>query len=202
MDDISILKFLAQAFVSSIVSSIVSICLQPRRLLPSACCLFYGRAILLPLYQPSSTGSRFNARYYHFHLRVIFHNRGQVLRTMDWAPIITAGHGVWQWGVASSNSLAAFSAALPTECKSSLIHTFGICSGARPLIFPTPGFSPFSLAWGWFLVGTLIGILVMLCMYIVIGWFKKVPPATIYTLLNFALENTTNPGKRRLSFFF
>ena len=41
----------------------------------------------------------------------------------------------------------------------------------------------------------------MLCMYIVIGWFKKVPPATIYTLLNFALENTTNPEKRRLFLF-
>ena len=120
---------------------------------------------------------------------------------MDWAPIITAGHGVWQWGVASSNSFAAFSAALPTECKSSLIHSFGICSGARPLIFPTPGFCIFSLAWGWFLVGTLIGILVMLCMYLVIGWLKKIPPATIYTLLNFALENTTNPEKRRLFFF-
>ena len=117
---------------------------------------------------------------------------------MNWAPVVAAGHNIWQWGMASSTSLYAYSAALPLECRANLIYAFGVCSGAPSLIFPTPGFAPFSLCWGWFLVGILMGMLIIIIILFVLGYFKAHPSTSIFSLLQVASETTTNPEKRRL----
>ena len=53
----------------------------------------------------------------------------------------------------------AYSAAsLPPTCRESLTHAALTCSGVTPRYF-TPGFGPLALAWGWLLLGVLLGLL-------------------------------------------
>ena len=77
---------------------------------------------------------------------------------MDWVNIGIIGNAVGQWMAASATTAAAHIAALPTGCWSSIVHAGSTCVGARPHSFPTPGFAPFPLCWGWFLLGLGIGM--------------------------------------------
>ena len=56
------------------------------------------------------------------------------------------------------SSAVWWAASLPPTCKESLTHAALTCSGATPRYF-TPGFGPLALAWGWLLLGILLGLL-------------------------------------------
>ena len=79
----------------------------------------------------------------------------------EWAPYLLAGgSSLAQWASANARSVSAFYISLPTDCRGSIIHVASVCMGSGPLYFPTPGFAPFSLSWGWLLIGWLIGTMI------------------------------------------
>ena len=58
----------------------------------------------------------------------------------------------------AASSAVWWAASLPPTCRESLAHAALTCSGATPRYF-TPGFGPLALAWGWLLLGVLLGLL-------------------------------------------
>ena len=58
----------------------------------------------------------------------------------------------------AASSAVWWAASLPPTCRESLTHAALTCSGATPRYF-TPGFGPLALAWGWLLLGVLLGLL-------------------------------------------
>ena len=58
----------------------------------------------------------------------------------------------------AASSAVWWAASLPPTCRESLAHAALPCSGAIPRYF-TPGFGPLALAWGWLLLGVLLGLL-------------------------------------------
>ena len=96
------------------------------------------------------------------------------LPAVDWAQHLTTA---WQFTQASSRAALAFLAALPGDCKLATLHAAAVCSGQAPS-YTTPGFGPFALAWGWMLVGMMIGAALM---YIILahpphpGWLHRQP---------------------------
>ena len=87
---------------------------------------------------------------------------------MEWAPIVGGIQSLGGWLGASATSLALFMAALPSDCRGSIIHVAATCSGTRPLYFPTAGFAPLEICWGWFgsgfIVGFWLGVAFLLCL--------------------------------------
>ena len=63
---------------------------------------------------------------------------------------------VWSRGWSAASDAGAFAATLPPTCRQSLVHAAATCGGFTPMYF-APGFAPFSLGWGWFLLGVLLG---------------------------------------------
>ena len=112
------------------------------------------------------------------------------LAALDWAQHLTTA---WQFTQASSHAALAFLASLPGDCKLATLHTAMVCSGQAPE-YITPGFGPFSLAWGWMIVGLVIGAALM---YIILahppqpGWLRRQP--TIATLAAMARERPAPP---------
>ena len=84
---------------------------------------------------------------------------------MDWANVVIIGTGVWQWMGESTTSIAAHIANSPTNCWPSIIHTASTCMGARSPFFPTAGFAPFAICWGWLLVGLGIGCIAVIFLF-------------------------------------
>eukprot|EP00439_Symbiodinium_sp_Y106_P052263 s6992_g7.t1 len=58
----------------------------------------------------------------------------------------------------AASSAVWWAASLPPTCRESMAHAALTCSGATPRYF-TPGFGPLALAWGWLLLGVLLGLL-------------------------------------------
>ena len=58
----------------------------------------------------------------------------------------------------AASSALWWAASLPATCRESLAHAALTCSVATPRYF-TPGFGPLALAWGWLLLGVLLGLL-------------------------------------------
>ena len=58
----------------------------------------------------------------------------------------------------AASSALWWAVSLPATCRESLAHAALTCSGATPRYF-TPGFGPLALAWGWLLLGVLLGLL-------------------------------------------
>ena len=71
--------------------------------------------------------------------------------------LVWAGRACWQ-GWSAASSAMTFAASLPPSCRQSVAHALLTCGGGAPAYF-TPGFAPLSLAWGWLLVGLLLGAL-------------------------------------------
>ena len=80
---------------------------------------------------------------------------------------------LWQtaqsfWGHASRAAARASLAwmASSAECKgailASLHYTTSVCGGQEPPVQHTPGFGPLALAWGWGLLGVLVGFVLAL----------------------------------------
>ena len=65
----------------------------------------------------------------------------------------------WSASAASYGWHAARAAAgLPATCRQAAAHAALVCSGMDPVYF-SAGFAPLSLAWGWLLLGLLLGAL-------------------------------------------
>ena len=58
----------------------------------------------------------------------------------------------------AASSAVTFASSLQPHCRQNVAHALLICGGATPAYF-TPGFAPLGLAWGWLLVGLLLGAL-------------------------------------------
>ena len=63
---------------------------------------------------------------------------------------------LWSRGWSAASNAWTFAATLPPTCRQSLAHAAATCGGLAPTYF-APGFAPFSLGWGWFLLGVLLG---------------------------------------------
>ena len=57
----------------------------------------------------------------------------------------------------ASLSALTYLAALPKDCKLASLHAAMVCSWEEPAYYSVPGFGPFSLAWGWLLLGVGVG---------------------------------------------
>ncbi|CAE7283556.1 unnamed protein product [Symbiodinium sp. CCMP2592] len=68
----------------------------------------------------------------------------------------------------AASSAVWWAASLPPTCKESMTHTALTCSGATPRYF-TPAFGPLALAWGWLLVGVLLGFLFRRAVCAIVG---------------------------------
>ena len=77
-----------------------------------------------------------------------------------WYPVIAQGAvAAWNWADSAGRSVGAVLLLAPSTCRESLIHTGFVCTGGSPHYYIIPGFAPFNLSWGWFLIGGVIGIL-------------------------------------------
>ncbi len=68
---------------------------------------------------------------------------------------------------------AAYLAGLPRECKLAMRHTLLICSGEKPVYYTVPVFGPVGLAFGWLILGLLIGCVLGTLFCVVLG--RKTP---------------------------
>ena len=71
--------------------------------------------------------------------------------------LLWAGQACWH-GWSAASSAMTFASSLQPSCRQSVAHALLTCGGATPAYF-TPGFAPLGLAWGWLLVGLLLGAL-------------------------------------------
>ena len=74
---------------------------------------------------------------------------------MVWPAAAVLGDCCWH-GLSAAQSAVSFAASLPPTCRESLAHAAMTCGGASPTYF-TLGLV--RLAWGWLLVGVLLGVL-------------------------------------------
>ena len=91
----------------------------------------------------------------------------------------------WQFAQQQSQSFVGFVSALPATCKLATMHAASICIGQVPEYWATPGFPPITLAWGWLLVGILIGSLLTMLILSMGGCLRREP--TIGTLAAIAM---------------
>ena len=75
---------------------------------------------------------------------------------MDALPSILLACG--RWVAELTRGAAPALALLPPTCKQAVAHTAMVCMGASPAYY-APGFGPWPLAWGWCLLGALLGAL-------------------------------------------
>ena len=71
----------------------------------------------------------------------------------------------WAFAAGAAREAGAAWVAASAKCKAVITHSasrvFTVCGGfdeEMPVLF-TPGFGPFALAWGWCLVGIVLGLL-------------------------------------------
>ena len=119
----------------------------------------------------------------------------------EWVPYLLAGGtSLVQWSAANTRSVAAYYTSLPTDCRGSIIHVDSVCMGSGPLYFPTPGFAPFSLSWGWFIMGILLGAILGTLVMHAIG--SKITSRNSRSpwqpLLEIALSCSTDADHKRL----
>ena len=95
------------------------------------------------------------------------------LTAVDWGTHLTAG---WARARSSSSSAYAWAAALPQECRLAMTHTAMVCAGHNPQYYSVPGFGPLSLAWGWLLIGVVVGV-AMAIMFMGLGGCLRREPA-------------------------
>ena len=70
------------------------------------------------------------------------------------AHVVTLGATVASHGWHAARAAAG----LPATCRQAAAHAAMVCSGMDPVYF-SAGFAPLSLAWGWLLLGLLLGAL-------------------------------------------
>ena len=87
--------------------------------------------------------------------------------------IVEYGGQAWEQATQAADTAAVYWAAAPRECKDALIFAGNICGGIKPLRYLSPGFGPLALAWGWLLVGVLIGLLLGLHFWDIIAGLEK-----------------------------
>ena len=100
-----------------------------------------------------------------------------VLAGLEWSQHLTTA-----WQHMYANGAWAFLFALPRDCTLASIHTAMVCGGATPA-YITPGFGPFSLAWGWLVVGVLMGALMTYAVLSFLGMLRQRPPVAPFMLL-------------------
>ena len=89
---------------------------------------------------------------------------------VDWR---TVGTQTWTWTRAQATTVAAFLSGLPRDCQLAALHTSLVCAGHDPQYYDYPGFGPFSLAWGWMIVGALVGGTAMYMMLSFMGRLRQ-----------------------------
>ncbi|CAK0795118.1 unnamed protein product, partial [Prorocentrum cordatum] len=75
------------------------------------------------------------------------------------------------WGAIGQGALRAASVALTAtagECKGTIYYAVLECTGTRAAPQNAPGFDPFSLAWGWCLLGLLCGLMLGMCFDLIV----------------------------------
>jgi len=80
----------------------------------------------------------------------------------------------WHYTDRSARAAFVFLAALPTDCKLASMHATLLCMGEVPT-YVTPGFGPFSLAWGWVIVGMFVGAAVTYLILASMGMLRQRP---------------------------
>ena len=75
------------------------------------------------------------------------------LTTVNWPQHLATA---WHHADHSARAAVAYLATLPRDCKLASLHATLLCMGEVPA-YVTPGFGPFSLAWGWMIVGMIVG---------------------------------------------
>jgi hypothetical protein len=98
------------------------------------------------------------------------------LARVDWAQHLSIG---WQLAQRSAQGAYAFLSVLPQDCKMASLHAALVCGGADPE-YNAPGFGPFSLAWGWMIVGTLTGALTTYAGLSFFGMLRQRPQVVPY----------------------
>ena len=65
---------------------------------------------------------------------------------------------VWETAVRAADVASKHWAVTPSDCRHAIVFTASTCAGVEPIRY-SAGFGPFSLGWGWMLVGWLLGLL-------------------------------------------
>ena len=107
------------------------------------------------------------------------------LSGLDWSQ---HSSDAWQFAQSSRRAAFAYLAALPRDCTLASLHASMVCLGTDVAYYTTPGFGPFSLAWGWALVGVMLGGLITFLMLSATGRMRREP-----TLATFASMTRTGP---------
>ena len=68
---------------------------------------------------------------------------------------------LWNWTRGAAGDTWVFLSGLPANCWLASVHAGMVCMGQNPSYHSVPGFGPFSLAWGWMLVGIVVGAAAM-----------------------------------------
>ena len=79
----------------------------------------------------------------------------------------------WYQASVASAQASVYWAAAPRVCKDALIFSGNICAGYEPMQYYSSGFGPFPLAWGWLLVGVLVGFLVGLHLWDLLAGLER-----------------------------
>ena len=87
---------------------------------------------------------------------------------VDWR---TVGTTSWTWVRAQSTAASAYLSALPMDCQLAALHTTLVCTGRSVQYHSYPGFGPIGLAWGWLMVGVVIGGIVC---FLALFWMGRI----------------------------
>ena len=63
----------------------------------------------------------------------------------------------WRTAARAARDASLYWAYMPSDCKHAVLFTASTCVGSSPAKY-VPGIGPFSLAWGWLLIGMLLGL--------------------------------------------
>ena len=76
-----------------------------------------------------------------------------VLMAAQWQAAVE----IWRAATRAARDASHFWAYLPSDCKHAAVFTASTCAGFSPAKY-VPGLGPLSLAWGWLLIGVLLGL--------------------------------------------
>ena len=82
------------------------------------------------------------------------------------------GGQAWTHAQQAAEQASIYWAAAPRDCKEALFFSGSTCIGVQPKYY-SPGFGPFSLAWGWLGVGWLIGLLIGLHFWHIVAGLER-----------------------------